>query len=61
MVSTLDNVGCTIKCIENEIVFNDFSSFNNFALLLGISLQLGQWEKLKNLISDIDEAIEELK
>jgi len=26
----------------------------------GISLQLEQWEKLKNLIGDIDEAIEEL-
>ena len=29
--------------------------------LSGISLQPDQWEKLKNLIGDIDEAIEELK
>ncbi|KAJ7385407.1 Transcriptional coactivator [Desmophyllum pertusum] len=27
----------------------------------GISLQLEQWEKLKNLVGDIDEAIEQLK
>ncbi|XP_020604420.1 activated RNA polymerase II transcriptional coactivator p15-like [Orbicella faveolata] len=27
----------------------------------GISLQLEQWEKLKNLVGDIDEAIEELR
>lgn len=26
----------------------------------GIMLQLSQWEKLKNYMSDIDEAIEEL-
>ena len=28
--------------------------------LPGIMLQLSQWEKLKNYVSDIDEAIEEL-
>lgn len=35
--------------------------FHVLNLLVGISLQLEQWEKLKNLIGDIDEAIEELR
>jgi len=29
--------------------------------LAGISLQLEQWEKLKSLVADIDEAIEDLR
>ena len=38
---------------------NDF--FLVLIPLLGISLQLEQWEKLKNAVVDIDEAIEELR
>ena len=45
--------------VEKTAGTNDVFLFK--ILLVGISLQLEQWEKLKNLVGDIDEAIEELR